>query len=293
MHCFLCGSNKYEEFKQVDSFGYPLIYFQCESCGLIYQSPGANQAADPQFYAQAYRQIYQSSADPTPKDLWVQERRALTLVSLLNTLQVDAPQRILDIGASTGLLLDTFRESFGSDVMGVEPGDAYRAHAEKRDIPMFASIETLVEASPDKFDLISMIHVLEHLADPLGVLRMIRTELLKQSGILLLEVPNFYGHDSYELAHLTCYTPHTLQQTLRQSGYHVFFFQRHGFPRSSLLNLYLTLMAQPLPDDAPLPPIKPDRMVRFKREAGLLYRRGVEKIFPNKAWLPLPDFPQS
>jgi 2-polyprenyl-3-methyl-5-hydroxy-6-metoxy-1,4-benzoquinol methylase len=277
----------------VDSFGFPLTYFQCDTCGLISQSPEANQTTDPQFYTQSYRQIYQSSVDPTLKDLWVQERRALTLVSLLNTLRVDAPQRILDIGASTGLLLNTFREAFGSDVMGVEPGDAYRAHAEKQDIPMFASIEALIETNPAKFDLISMIHVLEHLPDPLGVLRMIRTELLKQSGILLLEVPNFYAHDSYELAHLACYTPHTLQQVLRQAGYHVFFFQRHGFPRSSLLNLYLTLMAQPLPGDVPLPPIKPDRMVRYKREVGLLYRRGVEKIFPDKAWLPLPDFTQS
>ena len=292
MHCFLCGSNNCEEFEQVESFGFLLTYFQCDTCGLIFQSPEANQTTDPQFYTQSYRHIYQSSVDPTPKDLWVQERRALTLVSLLNTLRVDAPQRILDIGASSGLLLNTFRESFGSAVMGVEPGDAYRAHAEKQDIPMFASIDALIETNPAKFDLISMIHVLEHLPDPLGVLRMIRTELLKESGILLLEVPNFYAHDSYELAHLACYTPHTLQQVLRQAGYHVFFFQRHGFPRSSWLNLYLTLMAQPLPDDAPLPQVKPDRMVRCKREVGLLYRRGVEKIFPDKAWLPLPDFTQ-
>lgn len=293
MHCFLCGSNQCEEFERVDSFGFPLIYFQCDTCRLIFQSPEANQTADPQFYAQTYRQIYQSSVEPTLKDLWVQERRALTLVSLLTTLQVDAPQRILDIGASTGTLLNTFRESFGSDVVGVEPGDAYRAHAEKQDLPMFASIEALVETNPAKFDLISMIHVLEHLPDPLGVLRMIRTELLNESGILLLEVPNFYAHDSYELAHLACYTPHTLQQVLRQSGYHVFFFQRHGFPRSSWLNLYLTLMAQPLPDDVPLPRVTPDRLVRCKREAGKFYRRGVENIFPKKAWLPLPDFTES
>jgi 2-polyprenyl-3-methyl-5-hydroxy-6-metoxy-1,4-benzoquinol methylase len=293
MHCYLCGSNKCEEFERVDSFGFPLIYFQCDSCGLIFQLPEANQATDPQFYAQTYRQIYQASVDPTPKDLWVQERRALTLVNLLQTLRVDASQRILDIGASTGLLLKTFRETFGGEVMGVEPGNAYRTHAEKGEIPMFASIEALIETNPPKFTLVSMIHVLEHLPDPLGVLRMIRSELLKESGILLLEVPNFYAHDSYELAHLACYTSHTLQQVLRQAGYHVFFFQRHGFPRSSWLNLYLTLMAQPLPDDVPLPPVKPDRMVRFKREVGLLYRRGVEKIFPNQAWLPLPDFPQS
>lgn len=289
MNCLLCGSGHNDDFARVDSFGFPLTYYQCRDCGLIFQSADANQTTDPQFYAETYRQIYQSSAEPTTKDLWVQEHRAFSLVSILRTLRITPPERILDIGASTGVLLETFRGTFGGEVIGVEPGDAYRAHAGERGITMFPSIENLIESNPPRFDLVSMIHVLEHLSDPIGMLKTIRTALLQESGILLLEVPNFYAHDSFELAHLACYTPHTLQQVLRQAGYHVFFFHRHGFPRSSVLNLYLTLLAQPLPEDAPLPSIKPDHLVRIKRQIGLLYRRGVQKLVPNRAWLPLPD----
>lgn len=289
MNCLLCGSDHYDEFASADSFGFPLTYYQCRDCGLIFQSADDNQTANPQFYAETYRQIYQSSAEPTAKDLWVQEHRALSLVSILQTLRINPPERILDIGASTGVLLETFRGTFGGEVIGVEPGDAYRVHAEERGITMFSSIENLIESNPPRFDLVSMIHVLEHLPDPVGMLKTIRTALLQESGILLLEVPNFYAHDSFELAHLACYTPHTLQQVLRQAGYHVFFFHRHGFPRSSVLNLYLTLLAQPLPEDAPLPSIKPDHLVRIKRQLGLLYRRGAQKLVPNRAWLPLPD----
>ena len=302
MNCILCGSGQYEEFAKVESFGYPLKYLQCERCGLIFQSSDANLAADKNFYTETYRQLYQSSTEPTEKDLWVQEKRALTLAGLLQTLKVQPRERILDIGASTGLLLETFQKALMSemrqatmqnsssgDVVGVEPGDAYRSYAEQRGLKMFASLEELIKTNPKKFDLISMIHVLEHLPDPLGTLELIRKELLKDDGILLLEVPNFYAHESYELAHLACYTPHTLQQALRQAGYHVFFFQRHGFPRSSLLNLYLTLCAQALPDDAPMPPVKGDRLVSLKRRVGLLYRKGVEKLFPRQAWLPLTD----
>lgn len=286
----------------MESFGYPLVYDQCGHCGLIFQSPDTNQAVTSDFYTETYRQIYQSSAEPNRKDLWVQEHRALTLISLLQALNIQPQGRILDIGASTGLLLETFQDAFaaakrpgraqslsGREVVGVEPGEAYRAHAEQRGLKMFKSVEQLMESNPQKFDLISMIHVLEHLPDPVGMLKLIRVNLLQDSGILLLEVPNFYAHDSYELAHLVCYTPHTLQQVLRQAGYHVFFFQRHGFPRSSLLNLYLTLLAQPLPDEVPLPPIKRDRMVTFKRRIGFLYRRFVEKLIPHKAWLKVPD----
>jgi 2-polyprenyl-3-methyl-5-hydroxy-6-metoxy-1,4-benzoquinol methylase len=289
MACLLCGSDQYEVFDHVESFGFPLVYHQCAACGLIFQSSQGSQAADPAFYAETYRQIYQSTDEPTIKDLWVQEHRALSLVKILQSLKVDSPARILDIGASTGVLMGAFQNAFGADVVGVEPGDAYRQYAEEQGMTMFSSVEELLASNPPRFDLISMIHVLEHLPDPVGMLRMIRTDLLKDSGILLLEVPNFYAHDSYELAHLACYTPHTLQTVLRQAGYHVFFFHRHGFPRSSLLNLYLTLLAQPLPPDAPQPPITRDRMVQFKRSAGWVYRRAVQKLFPQKAWLPLPN----
>jgi 2-polyprenyl-3-methyl-5-hydroxy-6-metoxy-1,4-benzoquinol methylase len=289
MTCLLCGSEQNEVFARVESFGFPLAYYQCGDCGLIFQSPDASQVADQDFYTETYRKIYQSTDEPTEKDLWVQEHRALSLIKILYTLNIDPPARILDIGASTGVLLQAFQNAYGSAVTGVEPGDAYRRHAEGRGITMFASVEELLASSPPRFDLISMIHVLEHLPDPVGMLRMIRTNLLKNSGILLLEVPNFYAHDSYELAHLACYTPHTLQMVLRQAGYHVFFFHRHGFPRSSLLNLYLTLLAQPLPDDTPQPPVTHDRMVGFKRSTGLVYRRAVQKLFPQKAWLSLPN----
>lgn len=288
MNCILCGSDQHQDFEKVESFGFPLIYYQCDHCGLVFQSSEANQATDPKFYEQTYRQIYQASVEPTAKDVWVQEHRALSLVSHLRTLKIGAPERILDIGASTGVLLETMQDTFGGDVVGVEPGDAYRAHAETRGITMFASINALIETAPVKFDLVSMIHVLEHLPDPVDTLTLIRTQLLSDHGVLLLEVPNFYAHDSYELAHLACYTPHTIQQVLRQAGYHVFFFHRHGFPRSSLLNLYLLSVAQPLPEDAPIPPLTKDRMVQFKRQVSFFYRRVVQKLFPRKAWLPLP-----
>lgn len=299
--CNLCHSVQSSQFARVESFGYPLVYDQCESCGLVFQSNLDTEADDEDFYAQSYRQIYQANPEPTSKDLYVQENRAATLASLLQTLKIQPPDRILDIGASTGILLETFKTLFYDGVanqqnlyeqdyvVGVEPGDAYRAYAEHRGIKMFASLDQLLASNPQKFGLISMIHVLEHLPDPVGTLNQVRQQLLTDDGILLLEVPNFYAHDSYELAHLVCYTPHTLQQVLRQAGYHVFFFHRHGLPRSSILNLYLTVLAQPLPDDLPPPEIKPDRLVRPLRQLGMLYRKGVEKLLPHQAWLPLPD----
>ncbi|HAF47885.1 MAG TPA: hypothetical protein DCL08_01430 [Anaerolineaceae bacterium] len=292
MDCLLCGSDRKKIFTRVESFGFPLVYYQCKNCGLIYQSRKESQAANPEFYRRTYRRIYQACEEPTPKDLWVQEQRAQHLNDILRPHLEIFPEKVLDIGASAGILLQQFRNSFGSEVVGVEPGDAYREYAEKSAIEMKESIGALIASDHGKFDLVSMSHVLEHLTEPVEDLKRIKLELLKDGGILLLEVPNFYAHDSYELAHLACYTPHTLREVLKKAGFRLVFLKRHGVPRSKLLNLYLTGIAIASPGENNLPSIKKDRFVGLKRNVSMLYRRLMQKISPHKAWLPIPIIDQ-
>ena len=262
-----------------------MVYYQCENCGLVYQSLEESKAADPEFYRETYRKIYQEIEEPTEKDLWVQKQRAEHLTCIVRDELSDPPQRVLDIGASAGILLSEIRNVFGNKVFGVEPGDAYRAYAQKSDIEMFASLDTLIESTNEKFDLISMSHVLEHLPDPVNDLIKIRMELLKNDGHFIIEVPNFYAHDSYELAHLACFTPHTLTQLLGQAGFEVVYMKKHGVPRSDLLDLYITILGKPLIDvEAEL---RKERFVGVKRDLGMLYRRLMQKLFPHRAWLPI------
>jgi len=287
MKCILCGSNKQHIFAHAKSFGFPLVYYECENCGLVFQSTKESRAVDPAFYEETYRKIYQESVEPTPKDLWVQKQRAEHLLQYLISQSFSAPQRILDIGASSGVLLHTFQAAYDSEVVGVEPGVAYRSYAQERGLNIFPSLEDLLQTNPKRFDLICLLHVLEHLLDPVETLTKIRENLLSERGLILIEVPNLYIHDSFELAHIACYSPHTLARTLRQSGYQLFNMKRHGIPRSSLLNLYLTCIAQPQSENTFRHPIRSESFVALKRKAGLLYRRFVQKFFPSKAWLPL------
>lgn len=288
MKCLLCESNHLQIFAHVKSKGYPLVYYQCRRCGLIFQSPEESCAADPDFYAHTYRELYQASEEPTVKDLRVQEQRAHQLVDLLCSATKLEPNRVLDIGASAGMLLEAFKRTFDCDVVGVEPGEAYRKYAESQGLKMFPSLDDLIAAHPERFELVSLIHVMEHLPDPLETLQMIREQVLAQDGLLVVEVPNYYAHDSYELAHITCLTPRTLREMIRQAGFTTVSLTRSGKPRSKVLNLYLTLIAKPLPKGSPIPSIKPDRFVRLKRRMGFFYRRIMQKLFPHQAWLPLP-----
>ncbi len=287
--CPLCSQQQAERLKDLDSFGANVRYYHCKYCGFVFQDAARSQAANPEFYKQAYRKIYQATETPTSKDLRQQQLRAADQIRFLRAQGAAQPKRILDIGASSGLLLDAFRQAFNAECIGVEPGESYRALAESRGLDMFKSIESLIASQPERFDLVSLMHVLEHLQDPVGVLRQIREGLLKEQGLLLLEVPNFYAHDSYELAHLSCFTPHTLRETLRLAGFEVLALRKHGYPRSEILKLYLNVLAKPAEKTQDPSPVRTEKAVPLKRKIAMLWRKALTRLQPRRAWLPLED----
>jgi 2-polyprenyl-3-methyl-5-hydroxy-6-metoxy-1,4-benzoquinol methylase len=273
----------------MDSFGFKVRYYLCQTCGFVYQNPGESAAADPAFYEETYRKLYQATEEPTAKDLRQQRLRAEYQLNLLQQHGVCRLWRALDIGASSGTLMQTIHESYGAEMIGVEPGNAYRKLAEEKGFKLYLSLEQLRSSETARFDLVTMMHVLEHLEDPLGTLREIRTHLLEERGFLLVEVPNFYAHDSYELAHLSCFTEHGLIEMLKQAGYKIMHTRKHGYPRSETLELYLSVLARPEVEPEEHSTIIPERNVAFKRTLGTLKRKLLTKIMPGKTWLPLED----
>ena len=141
--------------------------------------------------------------------------------------------------------------------------------------------------SRERYDLISMAHVLEHLPDPVEYLAHLRTTRLTPDGYLLIEVPNLYAHDCFETAHMVSYSANTLSQTLQKAGFTLSAIKIHGQPRSEVIPLYLSILAkaaaQAQPDFVP----QPERQVALKRSIGMLRRRWLTKLVPKKAWLPV------
>ncbi len=289
LHCPLCGKSKAKVFSETDSFGFKVRYYLCQTCGFVFQNPGESAAADPAFYAETYRKLYQSTEEPTAKDLRQQRLRAEYQLNLIQNHGVCRLWRALDIGASSGTLMQTINEAYGGEMIGVEPGNAYRKLAEEKGFKLYPSLEQLQANETSKFDLVTIMHVLEHLEDPLGTLREIRTSLLDYRGFLLVEVPNFYAHESYELAHLTCFTEHTLSEMLKQAGFKIMHFRKHGYPRSETLDLYLTVLARPESEPGENVAIIPERNVALKRGLGMFKRNVLTKVMPGKTWLPLED----
>lgn len=99
--------------------------------------------------------------------------------------------RLLEVGCSMGQLLQRFRAD-GWAVEGVDPWKEAAAYAQGHGIPCRAS--TLEDAAfPDaSFDVVVMLHVIEHVPDPRATLAEIN-RVLRPGGHLLLETPRLDG----------------------------------------------------------------------------------------------------
>ena len=148
--------------------------------------------------------------------------RSLKLLEKM-TAEIDLPGkgRALDIGCGNGNFirsLSTIRPKWRLN--GAEYNTLYES--EVRSIPgveKFFSCE--LDKIPGLFDFVSLIHVLEHIKNPVPFLKKIAA--LAPKGILLIEVP-FFRDNPYELLiadHATHYTPDTLARILQQAGYSV------------------------------------------------------------------------
>jgi len=96
--------------------------------------------------------------------------------------------KALDIGCGSGAYLLLLKK-IGWDVAGVDINDNTSQEIKEAKIPVLTGKLQELKLEGNSFDLITLWHVLEHLHSPLETLQEIH-RLLKDNGILLIEVPN-------------------------------------------------------------------------------------------------------
>jgi 2-polyprenyl-3-methyl-5-hydroxy-6-metoxy-1,4-benzoquinol methylase len=156
-------------------------------------------------------------------------RTWLTMRSLSRLLPGPAPLSVLEIGFGRGLLLARFAEA-GHDVTGIDPGMLERDVPEelRRRAALHALPAEEMELSPDRFDLIYGIHVVEHLRDPAVVFRSCRAALRPGGGLYLI-TPNagseglkVFGESWWNLedpTHIRFYSRQSISSALYDAGF--------------------------------------------------------------------------
>jgi SAM-dependent methyltransferase len=105
----------------------------------------------------------------------------------VQALVPSSARRVLDLGCATGAL----GAGLDATVVGIERDPDFAASAARRlDRVLVADLESVDFARLGRFDCVVAADVLEHLADPWGVLRRAVADALEPGGTVVVSLPN-------------------------------------------------------------------------------------------------------
>jgi len=191
-----------------------LVQVICCDCGLIYTNPQPTTASLNEFYDQ-YFMYGELGDDPL---------RGRQLSFLLDHVQ-PAGKTLFDIGAHNGTFMN-LAAGAGFEVMGIEPSARARQEAESRFgmklLPGFFT-ESNIGSAVNDYDVVVLNHVLEHVKNPLEVLRL-AGEITAEGGSVFVEVPDMENPQTDNMAdfftpeHTVYFTTGTLAMAASKVG---------------------------------------------------------------------------
>lgn len=197
--CPWCSSEKNHQFLKLNDYFLTQEEFEileCEDCKLLFTSP----CPSPDKIGCYYKSEDYLSHNEEKKGLFAKIYNKIKKINIKNKFNItvngqqSTASNLLDIGCGVGDFLLYAKEN-GCNVTGIEPSEDARKIAEKKLNCKISSPEELQNIPDNSFDVITMWHVLEHVAD-------LRTEIehlqriLKKDGKLVLALPNYKSYDA-------------------------------------------------------------------------------------------------
>ena len=195
-----------------------LVFSICNKCGFIYQSTTVSPKEMSNYYEKsivAFDNLYK----PTQDKIKSVNRHINTIKDEINIF----PKSVLEISCLNSYVLKTFKKNGTKVIEGLEPSKIISDGLKKKDKIKIhnTSIEKFIFKK--NYDLIILTHVLEHLYDPLKVLKKC-FKRQKNDQYVLLEVPLFDNVESYPngtffLEHLSYFSENNFLKLIELSGY--------------------------------------------------------------------------
>jgi SAM-dependent methyltransferase len=230
--CPVCGGRQVEHLRHqrfVLEDGHPLTagydVAHCVSCGFVYADTGATQADYDAFYQRLSK--YDDPANSTGSgESPIDRERLEGTAEILAPLIPSPGSRILDIGCAGGGLLAALQRRGFRNLVGVDPSPACARATANRIGEAYQGWITNLPPELDKFDCITLSHVLEHVLDVSPALAAL-SGLLRPDGLVYVEVPDASRYADYIFAPLQDFNTEHINHFSRQCLDHA--MGRHGF----------------------------------------------------------------
>lgn len=236
MNCYLCNSKYFKTRKGQVRDAPDLNILECTNCGLVTLSSLEHIQAG--FYEESgMHGIEPASMNAWLKDTdWDDQRRFDSMKALLPN------KKLLDFGCGAGGFLNKARQ-LAASVSGIELELRVKKHWHDQ-----ITIHSNIESAEGEYDLITAFHVVEHLPDPIAILKILATKLSK-NGRMIVEVPSSddalltlydssaFQHFTYWSQHLFLFNAETLRHLAKKAGLRILSIQQYQrYPLSNHLH---------------------------------------------------------
>lgn len=219
--CYLCFSRNTTFVGRNSDFSSDI--FICNNCGLI-QNNFVSQGYLDDYYHSKYRATRKEGISPGYLKFMGDRGRSQYDFIIKNLPASTTLSSVLDIGASAGKLLEQFHPA--SKLFAVESDSSMIEHLINTGFIEVVNGDVLFDnENIEKFDLVTLSHVFEHINNPLNYLYKLY-KIVAPGGYVFLEVPNEPLHlmrhyllkKQKGIGHLFDYTVDTLNQMIHKSG---------------------------------------------------------------------------
>jgi 2-polyprenyl-3-methyl-5-hydroxy-6-metoxy-1,4-benzoquinol methylase len=212
---------------------YGLNVVRCRRCGLVYVNPRLDDTALDSVYGlhTAPRHLEGVGEDRTREDKVYrayEDRLIQQRLLLLEKMRNGKVGRLLDVGSHHGHFLVQARLR-GWTGVGVEIASDVAAKArDTHNLTIYNDKIENVDFGAERFDVVTLFDVLEHLQEPNRVLRTI-SSILADDGILFIKVPNvhFIQLKTFVLSRLLGRDAHKRYEFLNPLGF--FMVEQHNY----------------------------------------------------------------
>jgi len=219
INCPICKKTKHEfVFKGIEE-NIEYQYVICKECGLVFINPRMSEDEYKQFYQKKYDDSYLEKQFNTD----IKRGKNFILYLEFNKVQLKG-KTVLDIGCNSGGILKAFQDH-GAIVTGIDYNEEAVLFGQRKGL----DLKTREVDMTKKYDIILMIHTVEHLLYPERSFKRVSDLLLKDNGILFIQTPGILNlkSEGYNLnvnmglGHVFYFSFETLHNFLSKAGFSV------------------------------------------------------------------------